>query len=55
MPMTASELAKASGNTVQTVYYHARKLGRLPTLEELKNSKGGANLRYFFEYFWKIF
>ena len=26
MPMTASELAKASGKTVQTVYYHARKL-----------------------------
>ncbi len=46
-PMTVSELAKASGKTVSSVYYHAKALGRLPTLEELKAAKTGPKRKYF--------
>lgn len=33
------ELALKSGKSRPTIYYHAKKLGRLPTLEELQNAK----------------
>lgn len=37
--MNIKELSKKSGKAISTVYYYAKKLGRLPTLEELKNTK----------------
>lgn len=40
-PMTVSELADEAGVSVPTVYYHARKLGRLPTVEELHSTRPG--------------
>lgn len=44
--MTAQELAKATGKCVGTVYYHARKLDRLPTVEELNAVKRGRKRKY---------
>lgn len=34
--MTAREIAEKSGKTVTTIYNYAKKLGRLPTVEEAK-------------------
>lgn len=34
--MNAQEIAKASGKSVTTIYNYAKKLGRLPTVEEAK-------------------
>ena len=39
--MTVKELSEKSGKTPQTIYKRAQKLGRLPTLEELKITKIG--------------
>lgn len=33
--MTVAELARLSGKATATVYKYAKRLGRLPTLEEL--------------------
>ena len=41
-----SFLAKEAGVSVATVYKHAKRLGRLPTLEELKNTKTGRPRKY---------
>lgn len=38
--MTAKELAKAVGCSKSWVYYVAKQLGRLPTVEELLAKKG---------------
>ena len=45
-PMTVSELAAEAGVSVPTVYYRARKLGRLPTVEELTNTHAGRPKKY---------
>lgn len=38
--MTAKEIAKESGVKLWRVYYVAEKLGRLPTVSEVKTYKG---------------
>lgn len=43
---TATELAEISGKSVQSVYSLARKLGRLPTPDELKAVRRGAPRKY---------
>lgn len=47
--MTVKELAEKSGKSINTVYYYAKKLGRLPTVEELKDpkKKTGRPRKYF--------
>ena len=44
--MTIKELAEATGKSVNTIYYHARKLDRLPTVEEIKAVKMGRPRKY---------
>lgn len=44
--MTVQELSKLSGKCPATVYRLAKKLGRLPTLEELNNQKKGRPIKY---------
>lgn len=34
--MNAREIAEKSGKSIATIYSYARKLGRLPTVEEAK-------------------
>lgn len=38
--MTAKELSKKTGLSISRVYQMARKLGRLPTIQELEERKG---------------
>lgn len=38
--MTAKELAEATNVTERRVYQIAKKLGRLPTVEEIESRKG---------------
>ena len=45
-PMNAEELAKTVGKNVRSVYRLAKKLGRLPTVAELKAVKRGAPKKY---------
>ena len=44
--MTIAELAAASGKSKTAVYNLAKKLGRLPTLEEVQSVKRGAPVKY---------
>lgn len=44
--MNAEELAKTIGKNVRSVYRLAKKLGRLPTVAELKAVKRGAPKKY---------
>ena len=48
--MTAKEIAEKSGKSVATIYNYAKRLGRLPTLDEAKkgvsNGKRGRPLKY---------
>lgn len=43
---SVQSLAEKSGKSVPAVYNLARKLGRLPTVEELKNQKIGRPKKY---------
>lgn len=45
--MTVKELAEASGKSRESIYKLARKLGRLPTLEEVIAVKMGRPRKYF--------
>ena len=47
--LSIEEIAKACGKSVRTVYRRARELGRLPTLEEMKEPrpKTGRPRKYF--------
>lgn len=38
---SVKQLAEKTGKSQQVVYVLARRLGRLPTLEEIKNRKHG--------------
>lgn len=38
--MTAKEIAEKTGRSVDWIYLLARKLGRLPTVEEVEARKG---------------
>ena len=38
--MTVKELAKITNLTEARIYQFAKKLGRLPTIEEIKSRKG---------------
>lgn len=44
--MTAKEIAQAAGVSTATVYKRAKQLGRLPTVEEVKNSRNGRPEKY---------
>ena len=44
--MTIEEIAQVSGKSINTIYHHAKRLGRTPTLEELKNAKKGRPRKY---------
>jgi hypothetical protein len=44
--MTIKELAKESGKCEKSIYNLAKKLGRTPTLEEIKNIKIGRPKKY---------
>lgn len=44
--MTVDELAKATGKSKVTIYKVARKLGRLPTVDEVLNRKVGRPRKY---------
>lgn len=44
--MTVEELAKATGKSKVTIYKVARRLGRLPTVEEVLNRKVGRPRKY---------
>ena len=48
MSLTAKEIAKKCDCSVGWVYAIAKKLGRLPTIEEVANKKGkvGRPLKY---------
>lgn len=39
-------LVEASGKTEGSIYYHAKKLGRLPTADELLQTKRGRKKKY---------
>lgn len=45
--LSVQYLAEKSGKSKPTIYNLARKLGRLPTLEELNNQKQGRPRKYF--------
>lgn len=42
-----AEIAKITGKSKVTVYKLARKLGRVPTIEEVLNRKNGRPTKYF--------
>lgn len=42
-----SEIAKAAGVSVATVYNRAKELGRFPTVEEARTRKSGRPRKYF--------
>lgn len=44
--MTIEDLAVMSGKSINTIYHHAKRLGRTPTLEELINAKRGRPRKY---------
>lgn len=44
--MTAKEIAQAAGVSTATVYKRAKQLGRLPTVEEVKNARNGRPKKY---------
>lgn len=44
--MTVNELSIATGKSKVTIYKVARKLGRLPTVEEVLNRKVGRPRKY---------
>ena len=47
-PLPVKELAAAANVSVSTVYSYAKRLGRLPTVEELKaGRKNGRPSKYF--------
>lgn len=41
-----SDIAREAGVSIATVYNHAKKLGRLPTVAEIKASKPGRPKKY---------
>lgn len=44
--MTIQEVAEQTGKTTATIYRLAKKLGRIPTVEEVKNVKMGRPSKY---------
>ena len=44
--MTAKEIAQAAGVSAATVYKRAKQLGRLPTVEEVQNTRKGRPKKY---------
>ena len=45
--MTIQELSKETGRSRVTIYKVAKKLGRLPTKEEVLNRKNGRPRKYY--------
>lgn len=46
--MTVKEIAQAAGVSEATVYKRAKQLGRMPTVEEVKERKNGRPCKYEF-------
>ena len=44
--MTIDELAEITGRSRVTIYKVARRLGRIPTIEEVLNRKNGRPRKY---------
>ena len=44
--MTVDELVEATGRSRVTIYKVARKLGRMPSVEEILNRKNGRPRKY---------
>lgn len=44
--VTINELARISGKSKSTIYHQAKKLGRIPTLEEVLFIKKGRPQKY---------
>lgn len=44
--MTIKELAEETGKNKASIYHLAKKLGRTPTVEEIKNVKMGRPSKY---------
>ena len=44
--MTIQELAEITGRSRVTIYKVARRLGRIPTIEEVLNRKNGRPRKY---------
>lgn len=45
--MTIDELAEITGRSRVTIYKVARRLGRIPTIEEVLNRKNGRPRKYY--------
>ena len=45
--MTIDELAEKTGKSKVTIYKVARRLGRIPTIEEVMNRQNGRPKKYF--------
>ena len=45
--MTIDELVKITGRSRVTIYKVARRLGRIPTIEEVLNRKNGRPRKYY--------
>lgn len=45
--MTIDELAEITGRSRVTIYKVARRLGRIPTIEEVLNRKNGRPKKYY--------
>lgn len=45
--MTIDELAEVTGRSRVTIYKVARRLGRIPTIEEVLNRKNGRPKKYY--------